>query len=161
MGTAKERELHASRLRQLRSRHGYSQEEMGKLLGVSREWIGKLEREQEDFSDYVLLKMEKVEQTANENRGELTAHEDPGEYRISGDLQTRTPVHSKPPLSRMVDPRFQSRDEPTPEMCKQYFAEYLQLAAAQPGGVGYVWVKLQKQFPIDEFREVPSKPPKT
>jgi len=54
------RKMHATRLGRLRSALSLSQEEMGGLLGVTREWVGKLERGQEDFSEFLLLKMEQV-----------------------------------------------------------------------------------------------------
>ena len=64
MKTAKERLFHAAQLRSLRGKLGLNQEQMGSCVGVSREWIGKLERAQEDFSEFVLLKMGALEQIA-------------------------------------------------------------------------------------------------
>lgn len=63
--SASQRKIHAAELRQLRAGLGLNQEEMGKLLGVTREWIGKLEREKEDFSEFLLMKMEAARSTGS------------------------------------------------------------------------------------------------
>lgn len=47
-------------LRKWREAQGLSQDEMGDLLGKSREWIGKLERGEREISDRIFLRFEKV-----------------------------------------------------------------------------------------------------
>ncbi len=50
----------AERIRTLRHRLKLDQDEMGVLLGVSREWVSKLEKEKEPPSERVQLKLEKL-----------------------------------------------------------------------------------------------------
>lgn len=83
------------------------------------------------------------------------------DYRNSGSQDSLAEEPGASRLPKMLDPRFQPRAEPTLQMCKDYIEEYLRRADAQPGGIGYAWVKLQKQFPLDEFEpaEGPHKSP--
>jgi transcriptional regulator with XRE-family HTH domain len=72
-------------LRNWRETHGLSQDEMGDLLGKSREWIGKLERGEREISDRIFLRFEKVRREPrflDKSEPELSQHvaEAPGSY---------------------------------------------------------------------------------
>lgn len=74
MNSADKRREQAAQLRQLRAALGLDQESMGERLGVSREWVSKLENEKEEFSEFVLLKMEKIGQERYVKHGDATSH---------------------------------------------------------------------------------------
>lgn len=49
-------------LRQWRELQRLSQEELGRLLGTSREWVGKLERGEREISAEIFLRFERIRQ---------------------------------------------------------------------------------------------------
>lgn len=58
----------------------------------------------------------------------------------------------------MIAPRDEESARPaqrqaTAADCEAYFRSYLERARRDPNGVPYVWMKLQKLFPLDEFDE--------
>jgi transcriptional regulator with XRE-family HTH domain len=57
-----------TRLSELRKRLGWDQTKMGSSLGVTREWISKLERGQETVSELLQIKIQALE------KGETTVH---------------------------------------------------------------------------------------
>lgn len=64
---------------------------MGRLLGITREWVGKLERAQEEFSEYVLMKIEQIRRLPPEAKGEATAQneESAADYGSAADNMRR------------------------------------------------------------------------
>jgi len=55
------REEWARLLRRVRDDLNFDQEEMGAELGVTREWISKLENRREDFSELIILKLKALQ----------------------------------------------------------------------------------------------------
>ena len=52
----------SQRLRAARLNLGDDQEEMGKRLGVSREWISKIENGREEMGELIQIKLARIEQ---------------------------------------------------------------------------------------------------
>lgn len=127
---------------------------MGRLLGVVREWVSKLENGHQEFSEFVRLKL-----TMLVASGPTVLHalaEEPAAYQARPLVKKLSSVAlASAPLSRgpvQFAPGFQPRPpEPTPQACIEHFMAYLKAAEQAPGGVGAVWWKLQKNFPLDEF----------
>ena len=138
---------------------GITQAKFAAILLVSRNYVSQIEAGLKKPSDRLEAQMHKLLTNAGDADKVSTPNvlESAGNYRVSGSgaAVPSTTMHTR--LPTMLDPRFQPRAEPTPEMCTEYFEEYLRRAASEAGGVGYVWIKLQKQFPLEEF-EIKSPP---
>lgn len=142
---------------------GLGQEEMSALLGVSREWISKIENGHEDVSEFVELKMKPLEaelHTTRPNENPLHIAEEQSQYANPRTHGGKNPEHSigKKPMSGViheqmeVNPRFAAKPQsPTKDECLAHITEYLNRAEMEPGGLGYAWRVMMKQFPLDDF----------
>jgi len=135
------------RFRQIRGQLGLTQQQLADRLFLSRNYIAKIESGVQEPSARVLRDLELLRVDSG-NSASLQHH-----YRDSGSREAPPVGMVEERTSPMVDPRFQPRSDPTPQMCFDHFQRFLALAAEQPGGVGYTWHQLQKHFPLDEFEE--------
>lgn len=119
-------------------------EPLAKFFGVSREFlVTGTPQKLESRSDYAL-----AEEPAAYDARPLVKK--PSSGALAPASLARGPVQ--------FAPGFQPRPpEPTPQACIDYFLTYLKAAEHAPGGVGAVWWKLQKNFPLDDFAP-PQKP---
>lgn len=148
-----------NRIEAASSRLGLNQQQAAELLNISPEWLSKIARGHVAGSSDIGLRLD----AALRARGI-----DPASIESDSTLalaEESAPYSSTPATARRVDgkrvqfaPGFEPRPaEPTPQACIDYFLTYLKAAEHAPGGVGAVWWKLQKNFPLDEFSP-PQKP---
>lgn len=143
------------RLRTVRSRLELDQEQMGRRLGVSREWVSKIERGHEQPSaliEQAIVKLEEEElhkRERAENRlkkGALPARVEESGSAYSGGVANRLPLKREP--SSRAD-------------CEAYVAELF--AEAERSGDPNAWPvilhRLRREFPLHEWRppDAPSK----
>jgi len=140
------------RLFQLRRQMNLDQHEMGNLLGVSREWVSKLENGKGKFSRAVLAGME-----LHERERKSVAHsvaEPPAPYIKSRSQTPGTRTGAPIRLSPMVDPRHASKPSPIGRSeVESYLALLLDAATddGEPENFSYILRMLKKHLPLDEF----------
>lgn len=136
-------------MKALRHRLDLDQVEMAAVLGITREWLSKLERGRAEVSELIQRKI--AEEEASANVKPLHVEEPSATFRKSGDYGSPQEHGRRAGLGTMVETRFKPRAEPTAKMCLEHFQSYLARAVAESGGTGYTWRLLQKHFPLDEF----------
>jgi transcriptional regulator with XRE-family HTH domain len=109
-----------------------NQSAMASRLGVSREWLSRLETGSEEVSEIVQIKARELERETGQSGA-----------------QKRTS-----PSPAVELPATPSSSEPTREDCLGYLAGYLDEAAGVPGAVGYVWIQLNTHLPRDLLRRL-------
>jgi transcriptional regulator with XRE-family HTH domain len=144
-------------LEKLRRDLDLNQVKMGKLLGVSREWVSRLEGGGAPISDFMRMKLTALVNSTATSDVNLDDLETPdlvvGSQEFSAKFSPKAPA----PLRRITTPMqiaagFPPRPpEPTPQACIDHFLTYLKAAEHAPGGIGFAWRTLQKHFPLDEF----------
>lgn len=136
----------------LARRLGVSRRRLGPKIGLSTATIYNA-RKGVLLTDKTWSKLEQAEIAAGLAPAEQVSEGEQAKYLVSGSFVggAAPTAQNRSAAPMMIDPRFQPRAEPTPEQCLRYFSAYITKAAEAEGGIGYVWVKLQKQFPLDEF----------
>ncbi len=153
MNQLTDRKEAAAYLRELRAKLRFDQKEMGEALGISREWVSKLENEKEDFSEFVVLKLQQLQrELGSEARTRIAEVPVGGNTSISHQRQNQTVKGSLNDDPMRVNSRFQPpAAHPTPEDCRAHLNEYLRRAAVVPGGIGFAYRLLIKHLPLEEF----------
>lgn len=145
----------AERLFQLRRRLNLDQQQMGNLLGVTREWVSKLENGKGEFSKAVRHVIERHERELTSQTSHV--EEPQADYVKTRDNPAVSPPDAPvrfPPM--VVDPRFAPKRLPsTKQDCETYFAELMKRAAASdnPNAFPAIMDRLKKKFPLDEWDE--------
>lgn len=146
----------SERFREVRRTMGLTQQQMADRLFLTRNYIAKIESGFQEPAARVIRDLEALRvdagNTSSTTRGKLA------DYRNSGSSDASLPAMVEERSASMLDPRFQPRAEPTPEMCIAHLQSFLASAVQQPGGVGYTWHQLQKHFPLDEFERKKTDP---
>jgi len=124
---------------------------MGKELGLSREWVSKLETGKEEPSERVQLKMEKIANARGIHIGEPTFTS-----RLkSGDKPDPTIQEAPARFGGVVASRIpaEHRRPSTRAECEAYFAELLDRAAASnnPNAFPSIHHRLLQEFDLDEW----------
>lgn len=152
----------AKRLKALRTDRGLSQEELARHLGVAREWVSKLENDREEFSEFVVMKMDALSMSDVKSRHTSSAPIGSDGDHVAGAVAESPAEYESPPLAQRAPPPESPRTqlnpkfappprEPTAQHCTDHFLAYLAAASHEPGGLGYTYRLLQKHFPLDEF----------
>ena len=110
------------------------------LLGVSREWVSKLENGKEPFSEFVKLKLTEI---VNPRETSLHVAEPQATY------------------GQKPKPTSEGATEATEQQCIAHLSDYLTRARHQTGGIGYTYRLLQKHLPLEEFPAVKTPKKKT
>lgn len=128
---------------------GIDQDEMGERLGVSREWISKVENGRQELGELLQIKLTRIEK---ELSGESTgadhvtpvnaARESPSRYGVPIERDTRHPNADDAPGSA---------SEPTEAEILAFVSATLARATRVPGGRGHMLHTLRKAFPPGEY----------
>lgn len=137
------------RIRLLRGRLDLDQEAMGRALGVSREWISKLERGHEQPSAELRAALQDMERDLR--KSELTDHLKTGDKRSS--LEEESAPYSRGVALNLLEQRRPS----TRGDCESYIRHLFDAAeiAADPDAFPAVMRRLKKHFPLAEWETPP------
>lgn len=141
------------RFRVVRMRLDLDQDGMGRRLGVSREWVSKLERGREEPSELLQIKLQKIEAELHIHKEEsrfTPPHLKAGHKRAavaedqtaySGAVASRIPLDKRQPSTRAE--------------CEAYFATLMEAAevSGNPNAWPVIHDRLQKKFPLAEWKE--------
>jgi transcriptional regulator with XRE-family HTH domain len=149
------------------------QESMGRQLGVSREWISKLERGHETPSQAIQAAIDRLEVETGIRKREPTptplhklppsaaafeADEDFDEARFRDQLHRehleKQKLYEPTIASEAPRPWPPARRMPTREDCEGYLRRVLDAAVAEgsPENIPAIYHRLKRQFPVDEFQ---------
>lgn len=156
------------RLATLRRALRWDQEEMGRYLGRSREWVSRLENGRGEFGEIVVLKLEELERVqsrhANVTPEEATGavvtarawavDEPPGEYLRRG------ATLGAPPMVAPLHPSHAGPPSTRPD-CERLFRGLLDGAAqtGNPNAFPVIYDWLQQQFPVQLRTHNPGETP--
>lgn len=129
----------AERLRRIRFRMGWDGLQMGNALGVTREWVSKLENGRAEPSELILRKLDEIENSMTLRRE-----------------QSLTLSEQHAPYSAKIAPTFTSGSvsEPTDQQLVDYFLNSLAVARQVPGGRGYVWSQLKLNLSPEQIKRL-------
>jgi len=128
------------RLRRIRFRMGWDGLQMGNALGVTREWVSKLENGRAECSELILRKLDEIEGSMTLRREQsLTLSEE------------QLPRYS-PKIASEFNPA--SASEPTDQQLVDYFLNSLTVARQVPGGRGYVWSQLKLNLSPEQIKKL-------
>jgi transcriptional regulator with XRE-family HTH domain len=148
----------SERLRTLRRALKLDQDQMGELLDLTREWVSKLEREKEEMSERVQLKLEKLER---ENAGHIIESRFTSPHLKTGGKQV-PPLDEPRANYETVASRIPiEKRMPTRADCEDLLNLVLDAAEAEgsPENIPVIYHRLRKQFPLDEWEATkPDKP---
>jgi DNA-binding XRE family transcriptional regulator len=139
-------------LRRLRESMGLDQVQMGRLIGVGREWVSKLENDKQEFSEFVRLKLTSI--MASGPTVAIALAEDPAPFNSGKSLLVSTALRGGVSRSErmQVNPAFATPAAmPTRHDCEAHIAAYLDAAAHVPGGYAIALHKIKRALPLDEF----------
>ena len=137
------------RLLALRGSLKLDQEQMGKLLGVTREWVSRLETGKGTFSELVVLKIDQMER---ENSGHFAKVDESPADNIMPGRRGEPPSGARPPM-RINPPHALPPDAPTRADIEKYLAAYLDLAAQIPGGIPNAYFEITEALPIEKLQK--------
>jgi transcriptional regulator with XRE-family HTH domain len=129
---------YAEKLALLRRRLRWSQDEMGAFLGVTREWVSRLENGNVKFSELVILKMNQL-----------------------ADAKLDHGVVIPPSVFKVQDFKPKSTGPSMREDCEEYFTKLLFAAerSGNPNAFPVIHDRLQKFFPLSEWTTSPGAAP--
>jgi transcriptional regulator with XRE-family HTH domain len=139
----------------MRAERGLSQEAMSKLLGVSREWVSKLENGKEEFSEFVVMKMDAMPPTDVKLRHTSTFYK-VGESSTGGVV---SPLAVEKTGGRVGGPLELNRQfapapaEPKPQQFVDHLLCYLDHARHEEGGLWHAWIELKRHLPLPEKKK--------
>lgn len=128
---------------------------MGTLIGLSREWVSKLERGKEEASERVRLKVDKIERERGIHiiEADFTAAE-----RLKAGGKPAAVVQEEQARFGQVASRItQQRAPSTRQDCEDYARQLFDAAelSEDPNAWPVIHDRLKKKFPLDEWESVP------
>ncbi len=134
------------RLHRLRRRLDLNQDEFGSRLGITREWVSKLESGRAAVSEILQIKLANLErELGSQTYQKLSA-------AAAG--MVREGAAAFPPNPMRITPGHEPpAAEPTELDCLNYFQAYLQHMRTTPGGLGHTYIELQRHFPLPDSPE--------
>lgn len=140
------------RFRLVRSHLDLDQDQMGRKLGVSREWVSKLERGKEEPSFEMQTKLERMESEVGLRKSEPLLPS--GKTRRGEPLVQEGPSASSPRYG-LADPDLGAagRPMPTRKDCEDLLRRVLDAAQGEgsPENIPVIFHRLKKQFPMEEW----------
>ncbi len=126
------------------------QDAMGDEIGLSREWVSKLETGKEKPSERVRLKVEKIEREQLHKREASLTHLKLGGLPRAVETGSRgnyEPVASRIPLDKRM---------PTRTDCEMLLQQVLDTAETEgaPENIPVIYHRLKKQFPLEEWNNL-------
>lgn len=136
-------------LKLLRNRLGLNQVEMAERLGITREWLSKLETGDRAVSELVQLKLDALAKensrhaAARLNSGVLPATASEKNAVLGGEVASRLPPESRSPSTRSD--------------VQAYIQQLLEAAesSGNPNAWPVIHDRLKKRFPLDEWEGAP------
>lgn len=137
------------RSKEIREQLKITQHQLAELSGYSRNYIAKIESGAQEPAARYLQVLESL-RIRLEHNSALKEHSNA--FRKSGSRRAGEEPPTHPRHGKMVNPAFTPRpDNPTRPECIAYFEQYVRHAEQVSGGLGHVWIQLQKYFPLREI----------
>jgi transcriptional regulator with XRE-family HTH domain len=146
-----EAHLSGAELKNWREAHDLSQDDFGRLLEVTREWIGKLERGEREVSAEIFLRFSRLKSDPKFSlqREPVSAHQKMSVPHAGlaeqpqppyGEVASRVPLPPETKIATRAD-------------CEEHVAQYLDAAERDPNGLAYAFKVIRKHLDPRDFEE--------